>query len=299
MPFDYAKQMFLDRFNMQPFAVKEGGQDSSIHRRYLYTKLMSYYKFVIPKDWAMNYFRYFLFECGSIGVIYTKKFGWICNPYGILKVNHYYQPKEITVYNSFLDSEKRGIIGVNAGIIHLMDDYCGLNDIVNKYAAMMANVDKSFNINLQNANMAVAGYASNKKEAADLKAAYQDASEGKPLVVMNRGLMQKNGNFELLFPSPKNNMIFLELLEARRNITNQFLTEVGIPNANLTKKAQMTDEEITENDQETECIVSIILENIQSDMEEINRISGLHLTVEPRFNQKSMRKENADGKDNP
>lgn len=272
-------QSAMDYFNLQPSQVKgRANIGTAMHKRYLYTMLSSVYDFTLPEEWPVNFFRFFLFHFGSIGVIYTKKFGWMALPYGVSEVDAYFQPRKLIFSNHMFDSEKTGIIGVNSGIIHIMDDFYGIDDLITDYAEKLANLDKTFNISLMNSNVAVALEAENPKKADELKEAYTKATTGQPFVALNKKLLEGEG-FKPLFSNPKNFYLCNNLLEDRRNLISQFLTEIGIPNTPYEKKAQMSTQEINRNGGETRSIASVIMENLKKDMEKINRISGLELSV--------------------
>ena len=204
-PIMYQQQELINYFNLQPSEVKgRANTATEFHKRYLYTKVYSTLKFTIPESWDMDFFRFWLFRYGSIAVIYTNEFGWVAQPYSIDELNLYYNPRKITVYNEFIKKPKTGIIGINAGIIHIMDDYFGLDDIVTKYAEMLAQIDRSINVNLMNCNVTAFFEADSKKQADEVKEAYGDATTGKPLVVVNKEVM--NGKqITTLFPNVGNN----------------------------------------------------------------------------------------------
>ena len=295
-PIWFGQQQYLDHFNTQPTQVKARSQDLDTHKRYLYTKLCSVYKFKLPGNWPVNWFRFWLFQYGSIAVIYTKEFGWTAQPYSITGIDLYYQPSSILVTNHMFRTDKKGKIGVNAQLIHLMDDYYGLDDLVGKYASILAQIDKDIQVNLMNANVSVVSQVKSKKQGDSVAEAYGQATEGRPFVIVNEDLM-KDKPLETLLPSPKQNYIVGELLQARRNVVNQFLTDVGIPNYNMDKKAQQNDREIAENDDETKAIASVILENLQDDFEKLRAISGLDISVALRPTYSKERNDN--GKTDP
>lgn len=282
-PILFAQQQLTNYFNTQPSDVKaRANEGTEFHKRYLYNKVFSTLEFILPKGWDMGFFRFWLFQYGSIGVIYTKEFGWIAQPYSVNELNLYYKPRKITVYNQFVKTPKTGIIGINAGIIKLLDDYFGLDDIVTRYAVQLAQIDRAINVNLMNCNVTALFEAENKKQADEIKEAYAMATEGKPLVVINKSVM--NGkSITTLLPSVGGNYIVDKLLTARRSIINSFLTEVGIRNANYEKKERLNSQEVEENNDETKAIISVIYDNIREAMAEINKMSGLSLDVKLRY----------------
>lgn len=282
-PITFGEQNYMNYINLQPSEVKGRANVAvEIRRRYLYNNIFSCFDFRLPKAWPLNFFRFWLFYYGSIGCIYTNEYGWIIYPYGISKLDMYYQPAEIVIYNQYLNMDKTGVIGVNAGIIRIMDDFYGLDDLVTHYAEMLAQIDRSINVNLMNSNVAMVIEAEGKKQADSLKEAYAEATTGKPMVAINKGLLDGEPLHPLL-GNVKQNYVVNELLEARRTLKNEFLTEIGICNRNYEKRAQQTNDEIHQADDETESVVSVILKNLRTCFEAINRISGLGLAVHPHF----------------
>lgn len=280
----FGPDMIRDYFSQQPSQVIDRGTTAEeMHRRYLYNKIFSVYDITLPEGWHYNWFRFFLFYAGSIGVIYTKKFGWIASPYSVTKIDREYNPAVIQVYNHSLPRPVSGIIGVNAGLVTLMDDYRGLDDLVRCYAVILANIDRSINVNLMNSNVTMMARAKNNKEAGEIKEAYEQATSGKPYVVIGNDVL--NGQeLEYLLPNVKGNFVVPELIAARRNILNMFLTDVGIRNFNQQKGAQQSETEITENNGETSALCWVIYNNIKRDFERINKISGLNLQIKPHYN---------------
>lgn len=280
IPIDYARSMAMEYYSLQPNPVKGMANiESAVQRRYLYTKLYSAYKFTIPKEWPLNFFRPFLFLQGTIAAIYTQDRGWIVYPYGVTGLDMYYQPREIVVYNRMLDRERYGLIGVNSEIIRILDDYGGIDDIVRKYAYQLASIDKSLDINLMNANVALIVEAENKKDADTIKEAYNKASTGEPMVSINKRLIEGQ-QLRTLISSPKSNYMGLELMQTRQEIIRQFCTDVGIPSANYNKRAQMSPEEITHSNGETKSLCTVIRDTIQECFDKLNKISGLGCKVE-------------------
>ena len=293
-PIFFGEQSMIDYFNMQPSEVKGKANNSTeYYKRMLYTKLYSTLEFSLPSDWDLNYFRFWLFHYGSIAVIYTKEYGWVAQPYSIEELNIYYNPKVIRVYNQFIKEVKRGVIGVNAGIIKVMDDYYGLDDIVTRYAVMLAQCDRSVNVNLMNSNVTAFFQAESKKQADEIKEAYEKATSGVPFVAVNKDVMDGR-TLEPMLPGVATNFIADKLLSVRRGIINAFLTEIGIKNANYEKRERLNSQEVEENNDETRAVISVIYDNIKSSMDKINEFSGLVLDVKMRYDYKTEGYENVE-----
>ena len=211
--------------------------------------------------------------------MYTREYGWICAPYSVSQINMYWNPKEIVITNSYLTNPKYGVIGVNSGIIKLFDDYGGLDDLVRHYAVKLAQIDRSIDVNLMNANVTKYFEARNKKHAQEIRDLYAQSTQGEPLVVANESVT-KGKQIDTLYKDIKTTYIVNDLLQSKRTIINEFLTKIGIANANYDKRERLNTDEVNQNDEETKAMINVIYDNIKEGIAEINAISGLGITVE-------------------
>ena len=293
-PFDFQTQEIADYFSIQPSGIKGSANlETATNKRYLYTKLYSVFDLVLPETWALNFFRFMVFRFGCTAAIYTNEFGWVNGPFGVSRIDFYHQPAAITFTNHLLDGVKDGIIGVNAEIIKIMDDYAGLDDLITKYATKMAEVEKSIRINLTNANVALAFGVNNKKDGDTLKEAYDEATEGKPLIVLNKQLLDESTRTNLV-PNVSQTFIADKLQLMRRQIVNELLTEIGIRNANYDKKERLNSMEVSENNDETKAIASVILKNLNDSFARFNKISGYNCSASLNYNYELIPEGGAD-----
>lgn len=283
-PISYSEQSFYDYMNIQPSAVKGMNNTTTQHyKRILYNDLYGVFDFTLPDDWKLNWFRFWLFHFGSIAVIYTKTYGWIINPYTITELNYQYNPRRILVANAYLDKEYDGVIGLNAGIIHIFDDYFGMDGIISRFAERMADVEGSINVNIMNSRLSYLFYADNKKQADEIKELYGLVSEGNPLVTYKKQTGDDESYFKPFFNNVKQNYIASDLNDLQNAIRNQFLTLIGVPNANTDKKERLITNEVNANDVETKLLVNVMLENMRKSFDKINCISDLNLSVRYRY----------------
>ena len=71
-----------------------------------------------------------------------------------------------------------------------------------------------------------------------------------------------------------------KLLVCRRTIVNNFLTEIGIKNANTMKKERLISDEVNENNEEISANINIWYDNIKEGFDTFNKIYGTKLSVE-------------------
>ena len=271
---------------MSPVDVKgQSNVRAKYNKKYLYTKLCSKFTFDFgdtPVD--INTYRYGQFFYGVWGVFKKGNLVFL-SPYAVNKYNMYYNPHEIesTGLNEDLDvnlNGVKGIVGKNAAIIKCFDNYTGFLDLLNDYSNKLAEFDKTVSVALSNANVNLLAFAGSKKEADELRAAYAAATEGQPLIIMDKS-KEPVDKKDLLTPFTNHDTASLldRLLTARRAVLNQFLTDIGINNANIDKKERLNADEVNANNEELEALISVIYNNLKEGFAMVNKVFNTNWSV--------------------
>lgn len=279
----YNQQMIANYFSIQPSEVKGVlNTETAYYEWALWWLVYFKYKLKIPKHIPLNFFRFLLFHWGSVGLIYTNKFGWVAGDYGINEIDLYYQPRQLSFSNPFFDDIKIGIVGINSCIIKIFDDFSGFKPFIVRTAEKMAACDKAMNVNLMTVSMGKLLGAPNKKISSTLKDALDDLTIGNPYVVINS---------EDLASINVNNMVselgsaFVsdKLQELKRSYFNEFLSLIGINNANLNKRERLVTDEVNANNVEIQAIPTLVAEdNLKPCLEFATRLTGEEYSVELR-----------------
>ena len=274
-PYTYLTMEAQNFFNRQPSTVKGIFNSETQHyKRLLYNEVYSRYEFGLPKNWALNWFRLWLFQFGSIGAIYTNRFGWLPLPYGIRALDVQYQPRELTFSSPMLESEKIGIVGINCCIIKCFDDFYGFDHIVTRYAEMLAQCDRNINVNLITTMTNKVFAAKNKKQADDFKESIAKATQGEPVVFeLEDGF--EDVSIRDILGDAKADFVADKTMILKRLIVNEFLTYIGLNNANIDKRERLNGDEVNANNEEVKSIASVVLENLQKGFEELRTLTGL------------------------
>lgn len=262
--------------------------------KYLLQKVISYYKFKLPKTWAKNYFEYVLFCNGYISVLNTDKFGVICQQCGLTGYDINYQPTNATISNPLLKGILTPRIHTQCTIIKLQANYTGIMDIVSYYADMMALTSESIGINLLNSHLSYAFAVGNKAAAESFKKIYDQVASGEPAVFFDKTLLNADGSksYDFITQDLKSNYIVTDLLNDLQSIEDQFYTEVGIKNANTQKRERLITSEVSANNQATEALADLWFENLQEGIDETNELFGTDITVEKRFKEEVTSDDN-------
>lgn len=260
------------------------------YTKYLLEKAISVFKFDgLPEKWARNYFEYVLFGYGHIAVINTDKYGVIPQMSGLTGYNVFYQPTIVTIANPLLDGLKTLEIGTQCEIIKLQPNYSGVMDIVTTYADLMALCVETAGINLLNSKMSYIFFSQNKQAAESFKKMYDKVASGEPVAFLDKSLLDDEGNpaWTMFTQNVGQNYITDKILNDLQTIEDQFNTDIGIPNANTQKKERLIVDEVNANNTDTNAKVSLWLETMRYDIEKVNRMFGLNLSVSYRFTNES------------
>ena len=233
----------------------------------------------IPK----NYLRFFLYIEGTYTTIYTSRFGWVILPYTVSEFDFYYQPKQIVCSNRFFDEAKVGLVGVNCEIVRIFDDYRGILPFIRQYASAFALCDKAIEVNLMLTGRGTILGVPDKKSADTIKAAFDKSTDGTPVVTIGKDVLGDNVKLSDLAVDFSTPFVADKVHELKRSIMNDFLTTVGVNNANINKRERLNSDEVNANNDEVETIKSIMFENIEDSFDRVNAVSGLGFTVEERF----------------
>ena len=271
---DLKRQFFAER----PRDVDGvANQSTWFHSRKLLRQLFGRFEFDMPKDWPLDYFMTNLFIAGEICITDTAA-GVIPLRCGHSGINMYDEPTECIIANPVL-GEMRRTIGEDCALVRINPDYSGVMDIINRYAALLAMCDSSIAVTLMNAKVAFIGMASSRAQAKTMKKMYDMISMGQPAVFVNGDAVNKENFF---FNNVKQNFVGEEIQRLKRMIQNDFLTEIGLNNANLDKRERMIQSEVDANNEEIQNNVQLWLENIREGFRTANGLYGLDLNVKLR-----------------
>lgn len=256
------------------------------YTRYLFQKVISVFEFEgLPEEWADNYFKYVLFGYGVIAVIYTDKYGVICQDCGLSGFDVFYQPTRCIIANPHLPGLKEFKIHENCEIIKLQPDYGSVMDLVTTYADLMALALETTGANLLNSKLSYVFFAENKTAAESFKKLYDRVASGEPMAVIDKNLLMEDGTpaWQIFTQNVGQNYITDRLLNDMKTLEDQFNTVIGVPNANTQKRERMITDEVNANNVDTQCRVNLWLETMNKDISQVNKMFGTDIKVKYRY----------------
>ena len=262
-------------FSMEPKKVDPNSAAFSYYCRTLFRKAMSIYKFEgIPDYWDLDYMISVLLANGFITITDTQM-GVLPLRCGISGYNVFNHPTTVIVANPVLGNFER-TIDEDCALVKISFDYRGILDIIYRYAYMLAECDCSISVNLMNSKVAFIGLVESKQQANSMKAMYDMISKGEPAVFVKGSQINQD---TILYNHVKENFIASDIQLLKRKIMSEFLTEIGVNNANTEKRERLTDNEVEANDSEIQLNAGYWLDNIKEGFEVANRLYNLNLSI--------------------
>lgn len=228
----------------------------------------------IPDTWDLDYLQTALFLDGIVCITDTSM-GVLPLQCGVTGINVFNRPTTVYIANPVLGSLTR-TIDEECSLVKLQYNYRGCGYMLDRYSALLAMCDSAISVNLLNSKVTFVGLASSKAQAESMKQMYDRISMGEPAVFVNGDVINAEKFF---FNNVKQNFIADDVQLLKRKIINEFLSEIGINNANLDKRERLNSEEVRANNEEIYGNVEHWLENITEGLETANRLYGLNLSI--------------------
>lgn len=268
--------MLREFFTTRPKNVDPNSTAFTYYVNTLFRKAMSIYEFKgMPESWDYDYFVSVLLSQGFITVTDTP-LGILPLRCGLTGINVFNHPTTVIIANPVIGNLER-TIDEDCTLIKIAYDYRGILSTVYKYAEMLASCDSSIAVNLMNSKVTFIGLVETKQQAQSMKAMYDMITRGEPAVFVKGSQINAD---TILYNHVKENFVAGEIQILKRKIMSEFLTEIGVNNANTDKRERLTDNEVEANDDEIQLNAGYWLDNIKEGIEKTNNMFGLNLSVE-------------------
>lgn len=276
IPFDDLKRTF---FREEPKTVHgEFTWTNAYYWEWGLKKILSRFELEnMPETWDKNYFWSHLFLDGVIAILDTE-LGIIPLRCSYTGINVWDRPTDIVIANHVLGSFNRKI-GVDGALIHLQYNYQGVIPILQRFSTLLAMCDSAISVNLMNSKVAFIGFVDDQAQAKTMQKMYDDISAGVPAVFPRKSQVNTE-NF--IFNNVKQTFIADDVMLVRRKIVNDFLSDIGINNANLDKRERLNEQEVNANNEEVRFNVLNWLDTIQEGLDVANDLYKTGLKIKLR-----------------
>lgn len=273
IPFDDLKRQFLRE---EPKDVYGQFTWTNIYyKEWALKKILSRFELQnAPEEWDINYFWSHLFLDGYISILDTE-LGVIPLRCGVSGINVWDRPTDIIIANHVLGSFQRKI-GVDGALIHLQYNYLGVSPILDRFSNLLAMCDSALAVNLMNSKVAFIGFVDDSAQAKTMQRMYDEISSGVPAVFARKSQVNTES---FMFNNVKQSFIADDIMLVRRKIVNDFLSDIGINNANLDKRERLNEQEVNANNEEVRFNVLNWVDTIQEGLNVSNKLYSLNLKV--------------------
>lgn len=274
-----AERDLLNRyFSVEPRSV-EGLNNTSVlyYTQQLIKKLFGVFEIQgAPDGWDINYMKERIFLDGRLCVTDTAM-GVLPLQTGVAGINVFNHPTTCVIANPVLGSFER-LIDTDCALVLLQYDYGNAWPMINRYAALLASCDGSIAVNLINSRVAAIFGAENKKEAESYKLMYDQITEGKPGVFVGEAMAKKLSE-RLMYNRVKESYVADQIENLKHQIMDDFLSDLGVENANTDKRERLITNEVESNYQEVRAGAEHWLDNINEGFTKANNLYNLNLRM--------------------
>ncbi len=241
---------------------------SAYYFNYLLRLVKGIFEIKAPDYWDTDFLLDTLLLDGVFGIFEnnTEPLALNCQPYG---VNVYYKPTSFNIANPVLGNFTK-TIGIDGELIYLEEDssingsFKTIRPLLNKYSYQLAACDKCIDQSLMNSGVTAIFSASSKKAAESFKEMYDDIAQGKPATFVDEelGLAASNSR-NLQYTPAKDNFVCDKVQIEKRAIIEEFLTAIGINNANTSKRERLNSDEVNSNNDECYVATAVWRRNLE------------------------------------
>ena len=266
------------------------------YRKRLFRHIMGLFRLInLPETWQIDhrvqeFILVNLFKKGYIAICDTPEYGIIpCvgNAYG-KNIYGSYTTFHTTMYPATPQIKKSPFtkkevqhefyVGVNCMLLHLDHTWEGVNDIVSMYATDLAECDSGLFVSIKNSKMTAVFNVADDAQAKTAKAAYEDISMGEPAVFIRKQNAEE-GAVEFITADMRQSFVGDLIRNEKTARYYDFLTDIGIPNPRIDKKERVNTQEINSVNAFLRNAIFDWKENIEKDIEAINKKFGLNIEV--------------------
>ena len=259
--------------------------ETAYYYQYLLRLVKGIFDIKVPEHWDSDFLLDCLLLDGVFGIFEhnSEPLAMNCQPYG---VNMYYKPTSFNIANPVLGNFSKEI-GTTGEIIYLEENPNGggtfrtIRPLLTNYAYKLAACDKCIDQSLMNSGVVAIFSASDKKVAESYKAMYDDMTEGRPAVFVDETLgMASSNSRNLQYTPAKDNYICDKVQIEKRCIIEEFLTAIGVNNANTDKRERLNSAEVNSNNQECYVATEVWRRNLKETSEKAKKLfPGLEFTI--------------------
>ena len=233
-------------------------------------------------------------------VIFENKGELVTTRTAIYDFDEYYRPIHATFGNVKIFSRKL-TFGVDSEIVYLtriagnvltqqaVDS--GLLTFIKRYARLLADIESSINMYTVNTRYTAYPVGSTDQVRQSIESFFNSVAMGQRAVITDDLIIEAFRNVDIVGARGRDNLN--DLIIARDKILSMFFREIGVKFEQEQKRAQLTEEEVTADEQLLLLNVNDMLEVQREGLERVNKLFNVNIGVElnPAFDRRTYGKE--------
>ena len=284
-------------YSAPPFLNNQPNAAMDYWTRSLFQRLTALIDFEnLPKgsteqyEWDKDALKYGLFMLGYLAIFKSKSYGIVPQPGTLSGFGLQFQPSGVMIATPYFQFERPLKIGVETELLKLTPDYCGVYDIVTKYAAELKEIDTSIRSAARASRLGYIMVASDDKSARTLKALRERIINGDDAIIDDK-LIGKDKIDPSVLPwhtferDIKENYILSELLDDRRKTLVDFYKEIGVRMVE-DKKERMITAEVDAGNAETFIRSEVWIETLKESCDKVNAMFDTN--IKPIINRPDL-----------
>ncbi len=260
----------------------------NFYRKELWRIFLGSVSVKVPDHWSIDYFRANLLYGGQIAV--AKKKGVVVPySYTVETRNAWHYP--VGIISNDLVNIGRRTVGQDCEIIYMESAgyyssiyEIGISSLIDIYAEKLANCDGSIDINLLVSRTPWLAEVEDEQQAQDMKALITRIMSGVPAayykITRKSESPLKKDSLPFQRLPVKENYITNDVQLAKHEIMCEFLTSIGVNNANTDKRERLIKDEVNANNEQLVAAVDLWQSNVDRQIEKVKKLYGNELDGE-------------------
>lgn len=235
----------------------------------------------LPNNINEKWIEKYLFERGECMFFYDETLGYMITKCTRNGINPYGEPIDLYPKATNYSNPKSYEVGKECVLIRNNDLSMETELKVRLFAYRLAEITRTQDVNI-NAQRTPVLVVCSDKQRLTLKNVYSQYEGNEPVIYGDKSVDFNEINV-LKTDAP---IVFDKLQLQKHQVMNEFLTFIGINNANQDKKERLVDDEVQANNESVECFFNTMLKAREQAVKEINHIFGLNIKVSKRIQPK-------------
>lgn len=258
-----------------------------INKNYLKKIVIGLFDVKVPESIEPNYLMEEILFNGWCG-IFKYKNEIVASKGTYSGIGRYYKPLYYTHSEPFFaDDTTQRKVGEDCILIYNSKFYRdaqlnGLANMVDVFASRLAEIDLSIDTSIINSRVTLVPVVDDINEARRTKDIIDQMREGQSAVLSYKTSFNNKDSFNILPIKARDNIVVMELSDARRNVLSDFYNCLGVQNLAVDKKERTNLDEMDSNKQQLSISLDEIYEPIKRGFDEVNALFETDFTIDKK-----------------